>query len=348
MMARKKLIENVDQVDEASAAQDTLKPGSMPVDDPKSWTKTELLAQMIGQLASVDTASLTKLYDDMFQNFGHYGDGAGDNAEKNKGSIATGGAGSAAQALGISVKEDVDAMLAGQELSEEFKDKARTLFEAAVNARVATEVSRIEDETDEAADQLMEELATEMIDKLDSYLAYVTEEWMTENEVAVESSIRSELTEEFIQGLRTLFAEHFIDIPSEKVDVVEALSAKVDELQGMVNDLIAENRELGEHVEVIAREDAIAEATVGLAATQVEKVKTLAEGIEFANYDDFAKKLTVIRENYFPTGKKAAEKAPSQLNEATEEPQEADTTAGLTPQMKRYVDATKKYIADNA
>jgi hypothetical protein len=204
--------------------------------------------------------------------------------------------------------EDVEAMLAGENLSEDFKDKATTIFEAAVTARVQHYATQLEEafeaEFDEAVDAVKEELAA----KVDDYLNYMVQEWMTENAIAIEKGLRAEIVENFIGGLKDLFVEHYIDIPEEKVDVVEELADKVTELEEELNEQINKavelNKELNEHKKI----EAIYAVCEGLTQTQVEKIATLAEGVEFTTEDEFAQKLEMIKESYFPSTIKVADK----------------------------------------
>jgi len=341
-MAKKQKTEEQSIVENTAAAE-TLKPDSMPAEDPKS--RFETLAAMIGNLAQVDTATLTKLNDAVLAQVGSDHFSGEDNSAKNAKSVSTGSGGSIQNALGIAVKEDVEQMFVGQELSEEFKTKAVVLFEAAVNARVATEVVRVEEEAEKQIDETVEALATDMIEKLDGYLNYVTEEWMKENEVAIESSIRNDLTSEFIEGLKSLFAEHYIAIPEDKVDVVEALSQKVDALEKELNDVLAENAELSEIAIEAAKDEVVEQAADGLALTQVEKLKTLVAGVEFTDPQDYQNKVNVIKENYFPASKKtdSEKKGAEMLNEANEEHDEPEKT--LSPTMQRYFQTIRNHVA---
>lgn len=196
--------------------------------------------------------------------------------------------------------EDVDAMLAGENLSEDFKSKATTIFEAAVSARVQHYATQLEEafeaQFDEAVDAVKEELAA----KVDDYLNYMVQEWMTENAIAVEKGLRSEIVENFIAGLKDLFVEHYIDIPEEKVDIVEELADKVTSLEEELNEQINKSVELSKELNEHKKIEAIYAVCEGLTQTQVEKIASLAEGVEFTTEDEFAHKLEVIKESYFP------------------------------------------------
>jgi hypothetical protein len=195
--------------------------------------------------------------------------------------------------------EDVEAMLQGEELSEEFKNKAATIFEAAVTSKVVAIVEEVEKELVEQFEIAVEEIKEDLAAKVDDYLNYMVEEWVKENQVAIETGLRAEIVEDFISGLRDLFAEHYIDIPEDKVNVVEELSDKVEELEDSLNEQIKSavelKKELNEHKKI----EAIYTACEGLTQTQVEKMKSLAEGVDFTTDEEFTSKLETIKESYF-------------------------------------------------
>ena len=229
--------------------------------------------------------------------------------------------------------EDVEAMLAGEDLSEEFKEKASTIFEAAVNSRVVAIVEQAEAELANQFEQAIEEVKEELATKVDDYLNYMVEEWVKDNEVAIEKGLRSEIVEDFIEGLRNLFVEHYIDIPEDKVDVVEELTAKVEELENSLNEQISSavemKKELSEHQKI----EAIHAACEGLTQTQVEKIKSLAEGIEFTTEEVFGKKLETIKESYFNSAVKIADN--SEYDEVLIE-EEKKTPGSFDAQIEQY------------
>lgn len=201
----------------------------------------------------------------------------------------------------IDVTEDLDALLGEGDFSDEFKANIGTIFQAAVTARVAQDKARLEEEFETKLEEKTEEVSEEMTSKVDEYLTYAVNEWKEENEVAIESGIRAELAEDFIKGLHTLFTEHYIDVPEDKVDVVEELASKVEDLEDKLNKQIAENAEMSKVVAEHKAEDVFASVVEGLADTEVEKMRTFAEGIDYDGDDDFRNKLEVVKENYFPT-----------------------------------------------
>jgi hypothetical protein len=205
------------------------------------------------------------------------------------------------------MKEDMDALLSGEELSEEFVSKATTIFEAAVVARAEEVIAEAEAALQEQFDVAVEEIKEELAAKVDDYLNYMVEEWMTENQVAVEKGLRAEIVEDFIGGLRNLFVEHYIDIPADKVDVVEELTTKVEELEASLNEQINKGVELTKELNEQKKIEAIYTACEGLTQTQVEKLKSLAEGVEFTTEEEFVAKLDTLKESYFKAEVKVAD-----------------------------------------
>ena len=247
--------------------------------------------------------------------------------------------------LEINVEKDVKALMEGEEtLSDEFKTKAATIFESAVSTKILSEVnSRIEILEGEYAQELeeaKEEHSTQLTEKVDSYMNYVVEEWMKENELAVERGIRSELVEDFMTGLRNLFQEHYIDIPEEKVDLVDDLFGKVEELEGKLDEEINRSVDLKKELSEYKREETIREVSDNLADTEKEKLSKLAEGIEYEDKEQFNEKLGVLKENYFPTNEAKAETTSDEdpvtnseeLNEKVKD-----------PTMTHYVDALARF-----
>ena len=221
----------------------------------------------------------------------------------------------------LDLSADINAMFADDStISEDFKSKVSTIFEA----RVADRVSQIEEETEAKYAGMLEEavesIRADLTEKVDDYLSYVVEQWMKDNEIAIESGLRSELTEDFIAGMRNLFAEHYIDVPAEKVDLVDELAGKVEELESKLNEEIERGVSYAKALVESRKNEIAREITEGLTATQAEKIKSLAEGVEFSTEDEYKSKLETIRENYFPSGTKKATEA--QLNEQFEEADE--------------------------
>ena len=225
----------------------------------------------------------------------------------------------------VDVSEDVAALTNGEDLSEEFKTKAATIFEAAVVTRVKQEVAKLEEQFEVQLEEQVESIKEGLIEKVDGYLNYVVEQWMEQNELALESGIKSEIVENFISGMKGLFEQHYIDIPEEKYDVLGEMEETITSLEDKLNEQVEAAVALKSELDSMKREGVIAESASGLADTDVEKFKALAEELTFEDADSFSTKLQTIRENYF--GKKATSGVqsvvtdePVQINEETYSP----------------------------
>jgi hypothetical protein len=242
----------------------------------------------------------------------------------------------------INVKEDVEEMFNGQELSEDFKEKASTIFEAAVNARITLEVASLQEQFEQELQEQVSDLTEQLTTKLDAYLDYVVENWMKENEVAIESTLRNELMEEFIDGLKGLFTEHYINVPQTKVDVLEAMASKVEELEQKLDESITENNELKSVVYEAQMRDVFESVSADLALTQKEKFLALVEGIDFdGNLETYEKKLKIVKENYF---KGESTTRSSNINEETFEGQINNNVENVDPQVNRYLQAISRTV----
>ncbi len=200
----------------------------------------------------------------------------------------------------INVKEDVDALMEGEDLSEDFKSKASTIFEAAVKSKTREEIARLYQATVDEFDAKLEESKDEMTDKIDTYLNYVVEEWTKENELAIERGLKGEIAEDFISGLKQLFEDHYIDVPDEKYDVLGAQSDKIADLEEKVNEVLEQNIALKEKNGSLVREHVVVEVSEDLTDTEIEKFKSLVEDVDFVDEDTFRAKLDTLKENYFP------------------------------------------------
>jgi hypothetical protein len=237
-----------------------------------------------------------------------------------------------------SMAEDVNALFNGESLSEEFRVKATTIFEAAVQSRVEKIVEDVIADNESILEEAVERIKAELATQVDEYLNYVVEQWMEDNAVAIESGLRSELTEDFINGLKNLFAEHYIDLPEEKLEVAESLAERVVELEeaseARDEQFVALSKELNE----AKKNEAIRKICEGLTEVQVGKMKSLAEGVEFTTEGEFNNKLAVIRENYFPSKKIVSEVKVSEET-STEQPEVV-----ATGYMNHYVKAISKSL----
>jgi hypothetical protein len=343
-MSEENVVENEDQLDE-SIASETLKAGSRPAgEDPKS--KIEFMTKTLGIMNGMKKEDLSKFYHDVIAQIGKEASKlpSGASADSNAASIdmKTGKGPKTRDPMPkLNVKEDVEEMFTGEDLSEEFKDKATTLFEAAVNARTIVEIERLEEEYNTRLEEEVTSIVKEIEGNLDNYLDYVVENWMKENEVAIESSLRNEIMEEFIGGLKNLFAEHYIEMPEEKINVVEELAQKVERLEAALDEAINENTELKEAVLESVRHEAVADIAEGLTMSQSEKFLSLAEGVDFdGDLDVYKKKLSVVKETYFPATKPQA----SNIEEETFEGDVTEKNVSYDPQVNRYVQAISRTI----
>jgi hypothetical protein len=199
-----------------------------------------------------------------------------------------------------SVKEDVDALFNGEEgFSEEFRQKAETIFEAAVMTRVKSELARIEEEYQTQLAEQVDQVKEGLVEKVDGYLDYVVEQWMEQNEIALESGMKSDILESFVGGLKGLFEEHYIDVPEEKYDVLGEMEQHIATLEDKLNETTEKNVELNKAIDEMARQKTIEETAAGLTDTEVEKFKGLAEELSYEDQETFKTKLQTIRENYF-------------------------------------------------
>ena len=216
------------------------------------------------------------------------------------------------------MKEDVDAMFGDDEtISEDFRSKAATIFEARVTDRIVQIQEQIESEYAQMLEEAVESIKSDLTEKVDDYLNYVVDQWINDNEIAIESGLRSEITEDFIGGLRNLFAENYINVPEEKVDLIDELASKVEELENQLNEEIETNIEYKKALVEAVKSELTREVCEGLTATQVEKIRTLAESVEFSTEEEYTEKLETLRENYFPSGVKKS--AITHFNEVMED-----------------------------
>ena len=237
----------------------------------------------------------------------------------------------------INVKEDVSALISGEDLSEEFKIKAATIFEAAVKSKIRSEVERMEESYAVQLEEATEVVKEELSEKVDGYLSYVVEEWMRENEIAVERGLKGEIAEDFISGLKQLFEDHYIDVPDEKYDILEAQSEKISELEEKLNTSIEENVERRKVVESLTRDAIMYEMSEELTVTEMEKFKSLTEELEFVSEESFRQKLDTLKEGYFP--KTGGEETFAIVDGDSEEPaQDIDTTDTI----KSYLSAISR------
>lgn len=318
------IVENEDNLDE-SAASETLKPNP---------TRVEMLATMTQLMAQLGKEDLSHFFNDSIKKYSPDGVPS---------ATAPGGGPALGQmpaaTLGA-MKEDVAEMFEGDDLSEEFKDRASTIFEAAVAARANLEAVRLEEEFATKLDEAVVAVKEEITEKVDQYLDYVVEQWIEDNKLAIESSIRAQVTEDFMEGLRNLFAESYINVPDEKIDVLGELHAQIEELEGKLDESINQRLELQSILDEATKEATFDEVSEGLAATQVEKLRTLAEGLEFGDAETYAKKLQIIKDKYFSEKKEV-----TSTGVVTEEAEEGvDRVVETRQDMAHYVSAISRNV----
>ena len=238
-----------------------------------------------------------------------------------------------------SIEEDVNALFAGEELSEEFQDKARTIFETAIKTKAAeiTEAVKAEYEA-----QLAEEVASvksELVERVDSYLEYVAQEWMSENQIAIEHGLKTEMTESFLVGMKSLFEDHYVSIPEERYDVIESMVDKLDEMESKLNEQINKNVALNKRLAESVADVIFAEVSEGLAVTQKEKLASLAENVEFDGEETYREKLVTLRNSYFSEGATSAQREVAEEVEVVEESQQ---TQSVSPLMESYLSVLQR------
>ena len=240
----------------------------------------------------------------------------------------------------INVEEDLQALIAGEELSEEFQDKARTIFETAIR----TKVNEIKEElNDSYAAALVEELdtiKTGLTERVDSYLEYVADEWVQENQLAVEAGLKTEMTESFLEGMKSLFEEHYVTIPEEKYDVLNSMVDKLDEMENKLNEQIERNIALNSRLAESTADVIFADVAEGLADTQKEKLATLAENVEFESETDYREKLGTLKESYFPSKTSAPKSTSENLSEEVSTDEVASEE--VNPRMQAYLDTLSR------
>ena len=297
--------------------------GDQTKQDPMPKTKAALMAGMVKKMGGMNKSQLVAMYkEEGFEDL--EGEVV---AESEKKDIE----------VSVDFSDDLNALVESEAtLSDEFKGKAETIFEAAIKSKLSEEIDRLEEKYNE---ELAEEVAAtkaDLVEKVDTYLNYVVEQWMEDNQVAIQTGLRTEIAEKFMTSLKDLFTESYIEVPESKVDLVDELAAEVEELEAASNDAISKQMEMQEELETLKRDKVIAEASEGLAATQVEKLKKLAEDVDFESEETFAEKVKTIKESYFT--KKTTESA--DIEEAVED---GDAVVEATSDvMAQYLSAIQK------
>jgi hypothetical protein len=219
------------------------------------------------------------------------------------------------------IEEDVNALLSGEELSEEFQEKARTIFETAIRSKVAEIKEELQETYENALVEEIEVIKQGLVERVDSYLEYVADEWISENALAIEAGLKTEMTESFLQGMKGLFEDHYVSIPEEKYDVIESMVDKLDEMEEKLNEQIERNIALNNRLAESVADVIFADVAEGLALSQKDKLASLAENVEFDSESDYREKLVTLRESYFPSNAGTQREFTENLSESVEYPQ---------------------------
>lgn len=312
-----------------TVASDSLKPASKPDSNPKS--KLETIAKIVSAAHSLPTQDLTKWFDDMISQYPGVAKGHGDaSSNRNSTNMKAGGTPIApmgmeklkAPSTSVNVREDVADLFSGQDLTEEFKESAITLFEAAINARMGIEVIRLEEEYEDKLVSEMNAFIQKTDQTISDYLDYSVDKWLSENEVAIVDSLRLENAEEMIEKFKNVFVEGYFDVPDERVDIVNEMADHVEGLETELSEAIAENARLKAELVEGSKQKTLSKITEGMTLVDTEKLGTLIESIEFTGEDEFSKKVKVIKEKYFPAAPKVKNEGVETLNEVRLEPEE--------------------------
>ena len=290
-------------------------------------TKKDTLAAMYSEMEKMNAKDLKASYDKLMKK--EEEDDEDDKEEVDESTLED-------RLASVDVSEDVTALTQGEELSEEFKEKASTIFEAAVKSKLRSEVERIEESKVQEIAEEVASVRSELTEKVDAYMNYVVEEWMKENEIAIERGLKGEIAEDFISGLKSLFEEHYIDVPDEKYDILGTQSVKIDELEAKLNEQIEKSAALKSEKDVLVRESVFADVASDLADTEIEKFKSLAEDVEFTTEESFSEKLETLKESYFPKATTVAESV-----DAVDENQASFDTTGA---MSAYMSAISRNV----
>ena len=240
----------------------------------------------------------------------------------------------APQLTEIDIEEDVNALLGGEDLSEEFKEKARTIFEAALKSKIAEVTEVLESQYAEKLEEGVAEARAELAERVDSYLEYVSDEWFTENALVIEHALKTEMTESFLQGMKGLFEEHYVQIPEEKYDVLESMVEKLDDMETKLNEQIEKNISLNKRLSESVADGVLDQVSEGLAQTQKEKLASLAESVEFESEEAYREKLNTLKESYFNSKKESAAAKTETLSEGVDNAAPGEQHSG---QMAAYL-----------
>ena len=241
----------------------------------------------------------------------------------------------------IDVEEDLTALLEGEELSEEFQNKARTIFEAAIKTKISEVKSELQEQYEKTIVEEVASVKAELAERVDAYLEYVSDEWMSENKLAVEAGLKTEMTDSFLTGMKSLFEDHYVTIPEDKYDVLNSMVEKLDEMEGKLNEQINKNVALNKRLAESTSDVILADVSEGLAVTQKDKLATLAENVEFDGEDNYREKLVTLRNSYFPTNPGAPTEKSENLSEGAETGHQQPAVTGS---MESYLNAIRRSV----
>jgi hypothetical protein len=237
----------------------------------------------------------------------------------------------------FNIEEDVNALLAGEELSEEFQEKARTIFEAAIKSRVAEIKESLQESYAAALVEELDTIKTQLTERVDSYLEYVADEWFQENALAVEHGLKTEMTESFLVGMKSLFEDHYVSIPEDRYDVIESMVDKLDEMEEKLNEQIERNVALNRRLAESVADVIFADVAEGLALSQKDKLASLAENVEFESEADYREKLVTLRESYFPSNAGTQRSSTENLSEEVTTTEKEALNESISPMMAAYL-----------
>ena len=241
----------------------------------------------------------------------------------------------------IDVEEDLTALLEGEELSEEFQNKARTIFEAAIKTKISEVKSELQEQYEKTIVEEVASVKAELAERVDAYLEYVSDEWMSENKLAVEAGLKTEMTESFLVGMKSLFEDHYVTIPEDKYDVLNSMVEKLDEMEGKLNEQINKNVALNKRLAESTSDVILADVSEGLAVTQKDKLASLAESVEFDGEDNYREKLVTLRNSYFPANPGAPKQQTENLSEGAETGHQQPAVTGS---MESYLKAISRSV----
>jgi hypothetical protein len=242
----------------------------------------------------------------------------------------------------MEIEDDLDKISEALELSEENTEKARNIFKAAVSSKVSEIKEELESEFAENLKTSVETVKGDLAEAVDKYLSYCAEEWTKENELAIERGLRSEMTENFIEGLKTLFVEHYVDVPEDKYDVIDELANRLDEMEQKLDGEVNRNMDITEELDTLKRDNVVSDASKDLTETQKEKLSSLAEGVDFKDAEDFAEKISEIKEAYFPAEGESVVEETLVVEGSEEFKVEESTEVQKDPTMAKYTQAISK------